>query len=152
MVKTMSGQLAPLNDAEAEELKKIKTGHVVEVKLTRKRNPDFHRKVMALFQTCFEAWEEVAPHVEYLGQPVKPSFDRLRKDLTILAGYYESTFNLKGEVRLEAKSISFGSMDQDEFELLFSALIDTALRTLLSKRGYSEETLRGHLERVLAFA
>jgi hypothetical protein len=43
---------------------------------------------------------------------VQKNFDQFRKDLTILAGYYESTINLRGEVRLIAKSLNFSAMGQ----------------------------------------
>ncbi len=153
MQKTLSGQLTPLNEEEAEELKKLKFGHVLEVTIVRKRNPMFHRKVMALFQTCFQIWREMAPRVEYHGQPVQPSFDRMRRDMVVLAGFYEPVFGLKGELRLEPKSISFANMEEDEFEALFSGLIDVALNKILAgSGGFDEKTLREHIDKLLSFS
>ena len=151
MVKTAGGQLAPLADDDAEALRSIKLGHVVECKIVKKRNPVFHRKWWALMQTGYEAWTETAGRVEYQGQPVRPNFDRFRKDITILAGYYEPTFDINDGVHLQAKSISFSSMEEPEFEQLYSACIDVILERILTKQGYTEESLREHVDRVLLF-
>lgn len=55
-------------------------------------------------------------------------FDRFRKDLTILAGFYEQTVRLNGEVRTEAKSLAYGNMEQEEFERCYSSLINAAIK------------------------
>lgn len=151
MLKTSAGLLAPINDAEADELRKIKAGNVVECKIIRKRNPEWHRRYFALLQVGFDAWTEVAPRIEYHGERVAPNFERFRKDVCVLAGFYEPVFNLKGELRLEPKSISFASMEQDDFEKLYSATIDVLLRRILGAQGFTEESLRAHVDRVLSF-
>ncbi len=152
MMRTVSGQLAPLNDEEASLLSKVKTGHVVEVDVIQKRNPMFLRKFFALIKIGFEVWTDSSPHtVEYHGQRVLPNLERFRKDIQILAGFYEPVYNLKGELRLEARSISFASMSEDDFEQLYSAVIDVLLRNVLANTGYDEKTLREHVDRVLAF-
>lgn len=151
MTKTLDGRLAPLNEQEADELKKIKVGHIVECKIIRKRNPEFHRRFFALLQVGFDVWSESAPRVEHHGQQVLPNFERFREEVTVLAGYYEPVFNLKGELRLQPRSISFAHMDQDDFEGLFSQVINVLLRNVLSAGRWTEESLREHVERVLAF-
>jgi len=55
-------------------------------------------------------------------------FDVFRQNLTVLAGYYDQLYTIKGEVRIEAKSLSYGSMSQDEFEDCYSALISAAIK------------------------
>lgn len=151
MTKTQGGLLAPLSEEYGDELRKIPAGHVVECKITRKRNPQFHRKFFALLAVGFDAWVETAKPVEYQGVAVLPTRDRFRKDVTILAGYYEPTFNVKGEIRLEPKSISFANMSEDEFEALYSSVINVLLTRILTARGYSAESLREHVDRVLSF-
>ena len=46
---------------------------------------------------------------------VLKNFDRFRKDLTVLSGFYNATYTFRGDVRLEPKSLSFGSMCEEEF-------------------------------------
>lgn len=151
MLKTTSGHLAPLTDGDREEVAKLKTGHVIEVKITRKRNPMFHRKFFALLGVAFDYWQEAPVTVEYHGQRVRPNFERFRKDITILAGYYDPTYNINGELRLEARSISFSSMEEPDFEKLYSSVLDVVLERILAKAGFDEKTLRAHVERVLQF-
>jgi len=152
MLRTSTGALVPLNDEEAEQLRRIKSGAVVECDIVNKRNPMFHRKFFKLLDIAFDAWSEIDHGaVYYQGQRVRPNKERFRKDITILAGFYEAVTNLKGEVRLEPKSISFSNMTQDEFEELYSAVVDVVLSRILSARGYDEERLREHVENVLRF-
>ena len=40
---------------------------------------------------------------------VLKNFDRFRKDLTVLSGFYNATYTFRGDVRLEPKSLSFGA-------------------------------------------
>ncbi len=151
MLKTQGGLLAPLSEEDGAELRKIAAGHVAECTIVRKRNPQFHRKFWALLQVGFDAWVETTPPMKYQGQPVLPTLERFRKDVTILAGYYEATFSVKNEVRLEAKSISFASMEQDDFENLYSAVINVLLERILTARGFTDESLRAHVARVISF-
>lgn len=58
--------------------------------------------------------------------------DRFRKDLTILAGFYEQTVRLNGEIRTEAKSLAYGNMEPDEFERCYNAMINAAIKHLFN--------------------
>ena len=123
----------PASDMEAEKLIKFKTGELYELELKNSRNPNFHRKVFAFFNFCFEHWRG---DNEFLSEQAQ--FDCFRDNLTVLAGYYHPLVNLKGETRIEAKSISFGSMKQEEFEQLYTALINAASKHLFG--GADKET------------
>lgn len=128
---------------DTEKLKKIKRGEVVRVTLTRPRNYQFHKKWFRLVKFAFEQWEPVDSHSYRTIIPEK-NFERFRKDIIILAGYYDSFYRVDGSVRMEAKSISFASMTEEEFEKLYSATIDVILNKILI-HGYD----RPELERVL---
>lgn len=151
LTKLPNGTLAPASDSDAEQLKKVKTGAGVRVQLTRMRNYEFHKRWFALANYAFEMWSDIKGPMEYRGQQIQPNFNRFRKDLTILAGYYETVFNVRGEMRLEAKSLSFGSMGQDEFERLYSATIQAVLSKILTGCGLSEEKLRNYVDQVMSF-
>ena len=60
-------------------------------------------------------------------------FDRFRKDLTILAGFYHSTTRLNGDTRIEAESLSFATMEQDRFEQVYKALIQAAMKHIFGR-------------------
>lgn len=146
-VKIASGALIPATEDDAELLTKIKLGQVVKLKLTRPRNYQFHKKLMALMRIAFDYW---TPPEHGEGSALKEkitierNFDRFRHDITILAGFYDATYRLNGDVRIEAKSISFGSMDEDEFEKLYSACIQVILKKVCTQ--YTEAELRKQVE------
>lgn len=152
MIRQPGGALVPATDEDAEALRKIKAGAAVRVDVKQIRNYKFLQKWFTLAKYAFDLWVERVPPKEYKGQPVKPSFDRFRKDLIILAGHYDATFNAKGEIRLEAKSISFASMGEDEFEKLYSDTIDVVLQKILTGTKLTEDQLRNHVEAVLAYS
>jgi hypothetical protein len=57
----------------------------------------------------------------------------------IQAGFYEQTFNLDGEMRLEAQSISFASMDDVQFEQVYSAVATVILEKVLTNYAGRDE-------------
>lgn len=152
LIKTPSGQLAPADPQAAEYIAKLKLGAIIKGKFTKARNPRFHRKAFALFQLGFEAWEPA--QLTYKGQIVAKDFDRFRKDLTILAGFYEPVTNIRGEVRLEAKSLSFGSMDEVEFAKVYDAILNVIWAKVLrdAARYKSPEEVDFVVNQLLGFA
>ena len=131
----------PADADEAEKVVRFKSGGVVRAKFTQFRNYDFHKKFFAMLKVGFDAWEP--PELEHNGLPVQKNFERFRKDCTIAAGFYDPVANLRGEVRAEAQSISFGSMTQEDFEKVYSAVVDVLLSRVL--KNYT----RADLDRVV---
>lgn len=116
MSKQLNGQLKPCYDSDAELLKKIKAGDEVECEIKRPRNYKFLKKFMALINLCFHNQEQFS------------NIDDLRAELTIEAGYYVSYYNLQGVETRRPKSISFASMEEDEFEKLYSDVLDVIIK------------------------
>ncbi len=146
MLKTQQG-FVPHDDESRDLISKVKLGNVVRVKFTQPRNVKFHRKLFALLDVGFEAFEP--EEQEFRGLPVQKNRERFRKDCIIAAGYYEPVVNLKGEVRAEAKSISFARMDEDEFSALYSAIVDVLLQRVL--RNYTREDVDRVVEEIVGF-
>ena len=142
----------PAHDSDRELLAKIKTGQVCKLSLTRIRNYDFHKKYFALLNLAFDYWE---PPEHGKGSAwsekilVEKNFNRFRRDIIILAGYYEATFRLNGDILIEAKSISFGSMSEDEFEELYNATITVIVKHVL--QNYDEVMLKSIMAQVEEF-
>ena len=103
--------------------------------------------MMALFNLGFESWEP--EELEYKGEKVAKEFDQFRKDITILSGYYTTSINFKGDVRLTAKSLSFANMGPEEREEVYSAVINVILSRVLKK--YTRDDLENVLNQVLGF-
>ena len=123
MIKHSGGLLIPASDFELERLNKFKTDGQYTIEIKKSRNPAFHRKVFAFFNFCFEYWKG-----DNEFQSESKQFDVFRENLMCFAGFYESFYNIKGEVRVEAKSISFSSMEQEEFEECYLSLINAAIK------------------------
>lgn len=144
----VSNILVPHDEAATAFIQKMKAGELTHADFKRVRNYKFHKKYFALLDFAFEQWE---PHggLTYKDMPVAKNKERFRKDLIILAGFYESTVNLRSEVRLEAKSISFGLMDEVEFEQLYNATVEVVLRRILTR--YTREDLDEVINQLLRF-
>ncbi len=140
-LRRLYNTLIPIDSSGMEAFEKIKPNAVVKCEVTRPRNIGYHRRFFALLDLAFDAWE--MPETEYRGQKIQKNRERFRKDLLIMAGHYEVVVNLKGELRYEAKSMSFANMAQDEFEALYSSVVDVILQKVMST--YT----RGDLDRVI---
>ncbi|WP_353327081.1 DUF1367 family protein [Chitiniphilus shinanonensis] len=151
LIKAPGGALVPADDLTRAALAKFKTGQGVSATIKRARRIQFHRKAFALFQLAFDAWEPAQMH--YKGEPVGKSFDRFRKDLLILAGHYTTSVNLKGEVRLEAKSISFAALDEAEFDRIYRSVLNVVWdKVLCHVAGYhSTEQIDALVNELMGF-
>ena len=140
MIKTVGATFTAANNVEAERLTRFKNGEAYDVEVkSGGRNRQFHKKVFTFFNYCFNYWVSNKPDLDEPGQ-----FDYFRKELTILAGFSNEFYAIDGSVRVEAQSLSYANMDQDEFEQFYSALINAAMRTLFFGCGPEvEERLMG---------
>jgi hypothetical protein len=152
LIRTASGAFVPATVEDHEAAKRFKVGEVCRMELRAMRNGAFHRKFFALIKIAFDLWAESKPAQEYHGRPVLPDFDRFRRDVTIMAGFFRPVWNARGELRVEAESIAFGSMTEERFEQLYSATINVILSKILPGRGLTEAQLREWVGRVLEFA
>lgn len=147
LMKVSGGLLAPVDQQAIDYISKMKLGAGVTVDVKRHRNPGFHKKFFALLNLAFEAWEP--GERAYQGELVRKNFEQFRNDITVLAGYFDMAITLKGETRLTAKSISFASMGQDEFEELYNAVINVVLQKILT--NYSRDDLDNVVNQILGF-
>ncbi|MER2492334.1 DUF1367 family protein [Catenovulum sediminis] len=146
LMRTPKGFI-PENDESARAMQKVPVGGVISVNWSRPRNYEFHKRFFALLNIGFDAWEP--PESTYRGLPVQKNFERFRKDVIISAGYYEPVANIRGEVRAEAKSISFAKMSQEEFEKLYNAAANVLLQKVLT--NYTRSDLDDVVEKLIRF-
>lgn len=136
MQKQPGGVLSPADDIAEAYLTKLRTGEWYEVEIKRSRNPQHHKKVFAFFNFAFNYWRGECEFQDEAAQ-----FDSLRKQLTIHAGYYNQVWTLDGQgFTLEAKSLSYGNMDQTEFEEFATAMQNAAMRTIF--QGANERVIQ----------
>jgi hypothetical protein len=122
LTKNAGGVFTPASDLEAKRLERLKTGCVFEVEIVQRRNPKFHGKVFAFFNYVFECW-----HQGHEFHDEDKQFETFRKELTILAGFYFETYDINGNLKLEAESLSYENMEPEEFERCYNALIRAAI-------------------------
>jgi len=147
-VRKLYNGLVPVDQTSADIMAKLKPNGEYQVKITQPRNIAFHRKAWALLQVIYDAWEP--SELTHKGVKVQKNLESLRNDLTILAGYYTSEFKYDGTLRLRAKSWSFASMSQEDFEEMYSKIIDVALAKILI--NYSRDDIDYHVEQILRFS
>lgn len=151
LCRRVPGGFAPESDEEAAKLVKLKSGASVRVTVTQEVNAKFRRKWWALAQYAFGLWSETMPEQQYRGMEVQRNFERFRKDLTILAGHFHPVWTLKGEMRVEANSLSWARMNDETFEAFYSATINAVLQKILAHTRLTEADIRAHVDRVLEF-
>lgn len=147
--------LIPACEEANEWLRKKKIGTTILVEPREPRNGPFFRKWWALVELGYSYWKDSVTTIEYRGERVLPEFNRFRKDLTILAGFYHPVVNLKGEVRIEPESLKWASMSEETFTKLYDATIQVLLQKVFNGtvcREWTEAELRRVANEVLSFA
>ena len=132
LYKGFDGNFIPADDEDREKAKKIKNGTIVKAKVTVPRNYKYHQKFFVFIKATFDMQE----HFE--------DMEVYRKWITMKAGWFDTIHSPNGNTVFAAKSISFDSMEEDEFEKLFSACIDVFLKEL--GNGITEDELRRVVE------
>lgn len=150
LLVTSTGYAPADAEAIAARQRYHKPGTLVTADVKVPRNPKFLKKYMALLRLGFDAWEPPADHV-YKGRPIERDFDRFRKDVAIMAGFYTPVWNLKGEMRIEPKSIAFDAMTEEDFGTLYSATINVLLKQVLAQQGYTAESVDSLVNELLRF-
>lgn len=141
-----------LEDLDGERALKLPIGKVIEVTWREPRNYKFLKKMHVFFHMCYDYFcEHAISAAEYKGQPVTPSYDKFRRDLVILAGHYDATYNIRGEVQLQAKSIAYESCTEEEAAKIFSDCIQAAIQHVYRYQK-DEATLRRTVDDILQFA
>jgi len=143
------GLLRPYDEESAAATAKWGVGAMISGIFKKPRNPRFHAKFFALLNTLYDQWEP--QETEYKGVLAQKSFENFRKELIILAGYYDVVSSLKGETRVEAKSVSFGSMEEAEFEKLYMAVHTIGMQKILNQKGWTDKDLNEAVDRLMGF-
>lgn len=124
--------LVPYGDEDYEEKKKLKDGTTYSVEIKVARNLDFHRKYFAMISY---AWD-------FLNEAETATFrtkENFRKYLEISAGHCEVIYHPRLQEFVEIpKSISFGSMDNTEFDNLYQRVKDVVF-SLIGGRVSEDE-------------
>ena len=128
------GILVPADEQSAKFVGKLIKNDVVTSDFVKPRNYRFHRKWFALVKFAYEHWQPShLQDAKWKDVIPEKSFDRFRKDLIIMTGRYDAVYRVDGSVRIEAKSISFASMDEEEFQKLLMNYTLDDLKQVVAK-------------------
>ena len=117
LCKKRSGMLSPADARARSIVQHMSLGECAYAQIRRARNPKLHRKFFALVQFAFDNWR-------VHDAPAAQNIDRFRKDLTIAAGFYEVVLGIDGKSHLEAKSIAWDKMGEEEFTPLYEKVVE----------------------------
>lgn len=120
--------LVPLYPSDFDEKRKLKLGEDYQVEVTNPRNVGFHRKFFAMLNVGHENTSLDMP------------FDTYRKYMTVKAGFFTAYTTPKG-VYYDPDSISFSNMSQDEFEEVYSRVLDKVIEDI----GLDKESVEKQL-------
>lgn len=143
-----SNFLSPADPAAEEYIGKMKQGQYLIAEIKRPRNPQFHKKFMSLLRLGFEYWEPGEVGNRW-GKPEK-NFDQFREDVTIMAGFFTVSIRTDGSTRLRPKSISFASMDDEEFERVYQSVLTVLMERVLT--GLSEDEVESITNQLMSYA
>lgn len=149
MLRKVGRHLVATDISSEEYLNTLIEGEVYRAQITKPRKLWFHRKYFALLNVAFDYWDppkDLEFEARYGHVPEK-NFDRFRKDIAILAGFFEAYYRVDGTVRVTAKSISFAAMDQDEFEDLYEKTMTVLISKIFGPDN--EYYTREEIERVV---
>lgn len=144
-----TGGFKPLGSDDADLMKSIPLGSLLECEFSKKRNPQFHRKFFALLNLGYEYWSP--PKAEWRGFEAVKNFDVFREQITILAGFRDVTYNLDGSVKVKAKSISFAKMDDAEFQNVYSKVLDVIWNKVLNTVFENRQQLDNAVNQLMGF-
>lgn len=133
--RVVPGGLMAVDRAQADLLDGL-AGREVKVKITQPRNLDFHRKYFAMIKAAFDMLDEYGL-----------TFEQFRHFVTVGVGH--CSFVPRGEQLIAVpKSISFGCMDQTQFERLY----EDTLSFLLDQLDQGDADRRRDYRELLEFS
>lgn len=129
--KSFGGVLLPSSEDTEIAMQKIANGEEFLIEVKKARNIKFHKKAFALLKVVFENQERYA------------TLEDMRVEFKLKAGLYDEHITTKGKMIYVPKSMSFESMDELEFNELYSKFIDIALKHFaIDKEFLEREILR----------
>lgn len=104
----------PLSQEDYEKTTRVKDGQIIEVEYKKPRNPLFHNKFMSLIRLVYDNQEQ---------------YDTIEGVLNVFKvelGHCDTMYFQDHEIRVP-RSISFGAMDELEFQAFYDRAVQFAL-------------------------
>ena len=137
LTKDSYNRFIPAFGSDYDAAAKIAIGDTVKASVTKPRNVQFHKKYFAFLDCLHRSMDEELTQVY-------PTVENLRYVIMILIGQMDVIILPDGTQNKKPKSISFASMDELEFEQVYSASLDAGLKYFLkdiSKEDFERELI-----------
>jgi len=128
LIKSSNGFI-PADDETHEALKSVAMGNDIFVEYKPRRNYGNHKRLFSMLKIVFD------------NQSHYRSIDNILEICKFRAGYFDTIVMHNGEKHYKTKSISFFTMDEDEFKKFFSSCIDTCLELVAMSRADLEDAI-----------
>ncbi len=124
LIRKSDNSFLPAFPNDLEKLKRIKIGEAIEVSFSKPRNYKNHRRFFAMLNMAIQNMPDSIPdryqNIEYF-----------RYELLIGIGHCEFRESMGGSTYPVAKSMSFSSMGEDEFNDMFALCSNYILKWFL---------------------
>ena len=128
LIKTANGKFWPVDEEAELKIAKLKKGDVYVADIKVNNNYELHKKIFGFFVFCtnYEYGDIEAGKDQYY-------LDKVRKDLTISAGYNKQVFSRNGvDFEIVALSIKYESMSDDERQTFYKRITQAALDNIFN--------------------
>lgn len=130
-LKKVSQGFIPFDEETVKQFVKLKIDDEIYVEFKPRRNYQFHKKLFSMLNLIFT------------NQTKYKSVENILTECKFRAGYFEIHISATGEQVYIPKSISFTTMDSNEFEKFYNSAIDTCLMLVpMGKKELEEAILR----------
>jgi len=136
MIKQAGGLFSPVDEEAEDQLKKLKNCDVYSVDIKVNNNYRLHKKIFGFFGFCcnYKYGDINASKDEYY-------LNKVRKDLTINAGYYKQVFEPDGlSFELVALSLKYKSMPDNDRQDFYKRITQAALDNIFNNSA-DDDTL-----------
>lgn len=130
-IKTNDNKLIPATDECYEKISKVSSGSSMFFEWKPKRNYENHKRFFSMLKLVFD------------NQSFYKDMDNILEIIKFRAGYFDTIITHKGAKHYKTKSISFETMDEEQFKMFFSKAIDVALELIpMDKKELEDMILR----------
>lgn len=140
LIKTANGKFWPADEEAETKTAKLKKGDVYIADVKVNHNYELHKKIFGFFSFCTRYYygDMEASKCEY-------QLGRVRKNLTIAAGYHKQVFARDGiHFEIVALSLKYESMPDDERQVFYKRITQAALDNIFNN-GADENTINALL-------
>jgi len=130
-IKTFDNKLMPADKECFDKMDEIKAGKSIFVEYKPKRNYENHKRFFSMLKLVFD------------NQSFYKDIDNILEIIKFRSGYFDTIITHKGAKHYKTKSISFETMDEEQFKMFFSKAIDVALELIpMDKQELEDMILR----------